>query len=129
MTTPLSPCPHRELIHGPLASPADVAAWAAALAAAGCAACCAPVPVAPPAAPLPALPDDVAAALRQEGRAGALAAQATLDALGVGEALLGAVAARLQEQPGTGPWWRRWWAGWRGGALLDAVGASHALAS
>jgi hypothetical protein len=58
-------------------------------------------------------------------RAGALAAQATLDALGVGEALYGAVAARLAEQPGTGPWWRRWWAGWRSGVLLWA---SHAPA-
>lgn len=123
--TPLRPCPHRETIPGPLATPADLAAWTAALAAERCAACCAPAAVAPPAAPLPALPDDVADALRQEGRAGAVAAQATLDALGVGGALYGAVAARLQEQPGTGPWWRRWWAGWRGGAL---VGASHAPA-
>ena len=111
----LSPCPHRELIHGPLASPADVAAWAAALAAEPCAACCAAAPVAPP---VEALPDDVADALRQEGRAGAARAQAALDALGVGEALLGAVAARLSEQPGTCVAWRRWWAGWRRGALL-----------
>ena len=114
----LSPCPHRELIHGPLASPADVAAWAAALAAEPCAACCAAAPVAPP---VEALPDDVAAALRQEGRTGAARAQAALDALGVGEGLLPAVAARLSEQPGTGPWWRRWWAGWRGGALVAAA--------
>ena len=35
--------------------------------------------------------------------------------------LLPAVAARLSEQPGTGPWWRRWWAGWRGGALVAAA--------
>jgi len=125
MTTPLRPCPHRETIAGPDATPPDLAAWAAALAAERCAACCVPVPVAPPVEPLPVLPDDVADALRQEGRAGALAAQATLDALGVGEALLGAVAKRLSEQPGTGPYWRRWWAVWRGGALL---GASHAPA-
>ena len=120
--TPLSPHPHRELLPGLDATPADVAAWAAALAAEGCAACCCAAPVAPPvAAPLPALPDAVAAALRQEGRAGALAAQSALDALGVGESLYVAVAARLSEQPGTGPWWRRWWAGWRGGALVAAA--------
>jgi hypothetical protein len=101
-----------------------VAQWAATLAAEECEQCAAPV--AAPVEALPALPDDVAAALRQEGRAGALAAQATLDALGVGEALYGAVAARLSEQPGTGPWWRRWWAVWRGGAL---VGARHAPAA
>jgi len=124
--TPLRPCPHRETIPGPLATPADVAQWAATLAAEECEQCSAPpLPVAVPVAAA-ALPDDVAAALRQEGRAGALAAQAALDALGVGEALYGAVAARLSEQPGTGPWWRRWWAVWRGGAL---VGARHAPAA
>ena len=84
--------------------------------AAPCTACTAPLPV--EAAPPPTLPPEVAAALRQEGRDGARAAQAALDAMGVGEGLLPAVAARLSEQPGTGPWWRRWWAGWRGGALL-----------
>ena len=116
---PLRPCPHRELIPGPDATLADLAEWTATLAA-PCAACVevAPLPVEPAADPLP---PEVAAALRQEGRDGARAAQAALDAMGGGEGLLGAVAARLSEQPGTGPWWRRWWAGWRSGALLDAA--------
>ena len=120
MTTPLSPCPHRELIPGPDATPDDMAEWSATMAAEAGAACAAPAPVeaAPAADPLP---PEVAAALRQEGRDGARAAQATLDAAGVPDALLPAVAARLSEQPGTGPWWRRWWAGWRGGALVAAA--------
>ena len=121
----LRPCPHRECIPGPDATPADLAEWAATLAATGCAACATP----PPVEPLPAadpLPPEVAAALRQEGRDGARAAQATLDAAGVPDALLPAVAARLSEQPGTGPFWRRWWAGWRGGAMVAAMVAAMA---
>ena len=105
----------------PIAAPTSPEAESsAALAAEGCAACATP----PPVEPLPAadpLPPEVAAALRQEGRDGARAAQATLDAAGVPDALLPAVAARLSEQPGTGPFWRRWWAGWRGGALVAAA--------
>ena len=34
--TPLRPCPHREIIPGPDATPADLLAWAAALEADGC---------------------------------------------------------------------------------------------
>ena len=117
----MRPCPHREIIPGPDATPADLLAWAADLDAPGCARCeAAPVARHQP-APLPPLPADVAAALAQDGRAGARRAQAALDALGVGAEWHGAIAARLSAQPGTGPWWRRWWAGWRCGALLDAA--------
>ena len=114
--TPLHPCPHRECIPGPLATPADLAEWAASLAAERCAACALPLPL--PVEPLPALPPEVAAALRAEGRDGARAAQAALEAAGIPAALLPAVAAQLSAQPGTCAAWRRWWAGWRGGALL-----------
>jgi hypothetical protein len=119
---PLRPCPHREIIPGPLATPAALLAWSAALAAEGCERCAA-LP-APAPASLPPLPPDVAALLAQDGKAGARRAQQALDALGVGEELHGAIAARLAQQPGTGPWWRRWWAGWRAGALLDAAPAA-----
>lgn len=114
----LRPCPHREIIPGPLATPLDLAQWAADLDAAGCPACSAAPVARPEPATLPPLPAEVATALAQDGRQGARRAQAALDALGVGEALYGAVAARLQAQPGTGPFWRRWWAGWRDGALV-----------
>ena len=116
----LSPCPHRECIPGPDATEADLAEWSADLAAEGCAACAEHSPVeAAPEADL--LPPEVAAALRQEGRDGARAAMAALDAAGVPEALLPAVAAQLSEQPGTCVGWRRWWAGWRGGAMVAAM--------
>ena len=106
---------------GPLATPADLLAWAADLDAAGCARCeAAPVARHQPAT-LPPLPVEVAAALAAEGRQGARRAQAALDALGVGEALYGAIAARLAAQPGTCVGWRRWWAGWREGALVGAI--------
>lgn len=116
----LRPCPHREIIPGPLATPVDLLAWAADLDAAGCEQCAAPAHP----APLPPLPADVAAVLAQDGCQGARRAQATLDALGVGAEWHRAIAARLAAQPGTGPWWRRWWAGWREGALLDAAPAA-----
>lgn len=119
----LRPCPHREIIPGPDATPADLLAWAADLDAPGCAQCAAPV-ARPQPAPLPPLPAEVATALAAEGRQGARRAQAALDALGVGAGLHGAIAARLSAQPGTGPWWRRWWAGWRSGVLLDAAPAA-----
>lgn len=115
-------CPHREIIPGPLATPTDLLAWAADLDVAGCPRCAAPV-ARPEPAQLPPLPANVAAVLAQDGRAGARRAQAVLDALGVGATLYPAVAAHLQAQPGTGPWWRRWWAGWRSGVLLDAAPA------
>ena len=115
----MRPCPHREVIPGPLATPTDLATWAAELAADPCPRCAAPPPV-PPLPAEPALPPEVAEALRWEGRTGARRAQRALDALGVGAALLPAVARRLSEQPATGPWWRRWWAGWRGGAVIEA---------
>lgn len=118
--TPLRPCPHRETIPGPDATPADLAGWAATLAAATCPQCAAPPPV-EAAAPADPLPPDVAAALRWEGREGAARAQVALDAMGVGAGLLGAVAARLSEQPGTCVGWQRWWAEWRGGALCGAA--------
>ena len=119
----MRPCPHREIIPGPDATPADLLAWAADLDAAGCAQCAAPV-ARPQPAPLPPLPAEVATALAAEGRQGARRAQAALDALGVGEALYGAIAARLAAQPGTCVGWRRWWAGWRSGVLLDAAPAA-----
>lgn len=116
----LTPCPHREVLLGSLATPADLAAWAAEQAATPCPACAAPV--APPVelAPCLPLPPAVALALAHEGRAGARRAQITLDALSLGDDVLPAIAARLASQPGTGPYWRRWWAGWRDGALLAA---------
>jgi len=113
--TPLRRCPHREILLGSLATPADLAAWAAALASAPCAACSAPV--APPAPVLP-LPPAVALALAQDGRDGAKRAQAALDALGVDASLYPAIRARLASQPGTGPFWRRWWGG---GVLVELV--------
>jgi len=108
---------HSILLLGSLATPED-RHEAAALATAPCAACSAPA--APPAPALPLSPD-VAAALAHDGSAGARRAQAALDALGVGRELYPAIAARLQAQPGTGPFWRRWWAGWRDGALVGAT--------
>lgn len=120
--TPLRPCPHRELIPGSLATPADLAAWTAAYAAETCARCATPLLVRPePPPPLPELPAEVLAPLLVDGRAGALAAQRALDALGVGPELLPAVADLLASRPGTGPFWRRWWAGWRDGALVAAA--------
>lgn len=107
-------CPHRETLFGSLATDAARAAWAAELAT-PCHACTAPVP---PAGPMPALPEAVALALVAEGKAGAKRAQAALDALEVGRELYPAIVARLSAQPGTGPFWRRWWAGWRDGALV-----------
>ena len=114
----LTPCPHREVIPGPLATLADLAAWAAEHAATPCPACAAPVAPAQPVAALPPLPDAVALALTHEGRAGARRAQVALDALAVGAELYPAIAARLRAQPGTGPYWRKWWAEWRGGAIV-----------
>ena len=114
----LRPCPHREVIPGPLATLADLAAWAAEHATTPCPACAAPVAHAQPVAALPPLPADVALALVHEGRTGARRAQDALDALGVGAELYPAVVARLQAQPGTGPYWRKWWAKWRGGAIV-----------
>ena len=116
--TPLRPCPHREVIHGPLATLADLAAWAAEQAATPCPVCAAPVAPAQPVTALPPLPDAVALALVHEGRAGARRAQAALDALAVGAELYPGIVARLASQPGTGPYWRRWWANWRGGAII-----------
>lgn len=117
----LRPCPHREILPGPLATAEDLATWAAELALTPCPACAAPPPPEPP--PLPDLPPDVAAVLRVDGRAGALRAQAYLDATGLPAELLPAVADALAHQPGTGPYWRRWWATWRGGVLLDLLPA------
>jgi len=73
--TPLRPCPHRETIAGPLATIADVAAWAAALAAEECAA---PLPVA-----LPGV-EAIKSWRRAAGEAGDLDLIATLDRLGDG---------------------------------------------
>ena len=114
------------ILNGPLATAADIAQWTADLAAEPCARCAAPPPA--PRAPLP-LPADVAEALRHDGRAGAVKAQRALDAIGVPAELLPAVAETLQAQPGTGPWWRRWWSSWRGGVLLSLVPARERRAA
>jgi hypothetical protein len=120
----VSPCPHREIIPGPDATPADLLArMGRGPRRRGVRAMRLPV-ARPQPAPLPPLPPNVAAVLAQDGRQGARRAQAALDALGVRAEWHGAIAARLSAQPGTGPWWRRWWAGWRDGVLLDAAPAA-----
>lgn len=119
--SPLHPCAHREIIAGSLATPDDMAAWAAELVAMPCPACAAASPApAPPAEPAP-LPLDVVHLLSADGKAGALRAQAALDAMGVGPELYPGIAAQLSRQPGTGLWWRRWWATWHEGVLLGVA--------
>jgi hypothetical protein len=117
----LRTCPHRELIAGSLATPADLAAWAAEQAAAPCERCDAPVAALTPTRPLPPLPEPVALALSHDGRDGARRAQRELDRIDVAPDLYPAIVAQLRAQPGTGPFWRRWWSGWRDGALVNAA--------
>jgi len=116
--TAIRPCPHREVLLGSLATPADLEVWTATFAAETCPRCVAPAPR-PELPPLP-LPAEVASVLAQEGRAGARRAQAALDVLEVGAELLPAIRQRLAQQPGTSTSWQRWWASWRGGALFAA---------
>lgn len=130
----IRPCPHRETIPGPDATAEHVARWTADYAAEICLACVsarAPAPEPPPEPEPrhPALPAEVYAALLVDGRRGALRAQRLLDTLRIGDDLLPAVADVLACQPGTSPFWKRWWATWRSGALIAAHRASVARRS
>jgi hypothetical protein len=129
--TPLRPCPHRETIPGPDATAEDLTAWTTAYATEICLACVssqAPEPTLPPELESP-LPSEARAALLIDSRRAALRAQRVLDTLGIGDELLPAVAHLLACQPGTSPYWKRWWATWRGGALIAAYQASTARPS